>query len=232
MVFQGSVARLARAATLTGRHLKRELPLKTTYRRPTGSLTIAGATTHNLKNVTVDIPTGVLTVVTGVAGSGKSTLIGDVFLAQHPEAIAIDQSAVATSRRSNPATYAGILDEIRQLFARANGVSASLFSSNSQGACPGCQGLGIVYTDLAFMDPIRTVCEACGGRRFKEEVLRHTLRGRSISDVLQMTAREAGAVLPRAGRPRPCCGPSTRSAWDTSSSASRSAPCPAARPSG
>ncbi len=198
VVFQGSVARLARARTLTGRHMKRELPLKTATRRPTGHLTIAAATTHNLKNVTVDIPTGVLTVVTGVAGSGKSTLITEVFLAQHPEAIAIDQSAVATSRRSNPATYAGILDHIRRLFARASGVSASLFSANSQGACPTCQGLGIVYTDLAFLESIKTICETCGGKRFKDEVLRYRLRGQSIHEVLQMTVREAAGFFSEA----------------------------------
>jgi len=165
--------------------------MKTEYRTPTGRLTIRDASLHNLKNVTVDIPTGVLTVVTGVAGSGKSTLINEVFLAEHPEAIAIDQSAVAANRRSNLTTYTGILDPIRRLFAKANGVSPSLFSANSAGACPDCQGLGVIYTDLAFMEGVKSTCETCAGRRFKEEVLAYRLRGRSISDVLEMSAAEA-----------------------------------------
>jgi excinuclease UvrABC ATPase subunit len=196
VVFEGSVAKLNRARTLTGRYMQHELPLKIDYRQATGQMTVKNATMHNLENVTVDIPTGVLTVVTGVAGSGKSTLINDVFLEQHPEAIAIDQSAVSASRRSNPATYAGLMDEIRQLFARENNVSASLFSFNSNGACPNCRGLGIVYTDLAYMEGVKTVCEVCGGKRFKEDVLRHTLRGMSISDVLEMTAGEALPFFP------------------------------------
>ena len=143
------------------------------------------------KNITVSIPTGVLTVVTGVAGSGKSTLIGDVFLAQHPDAIAIDQSRVTANSRSAPATYTGIMDDIRQAFARANGVSPSLFSFNSAGSCPNCNGLGVVYTDLAFMEGIISTCEICEGKRFKAEVLAYRLRGRTISDVLDMTAEEA-----------------------------------------
>jgi excinuclease ABC A subunit len=142
VVFEGSVAQLSRANTLTGRCMKHEVPLKTEYRRPAGHLPVRNATLHNLKNVTVSVPTSVLTVVTGVAGSGKSTLVNDVFLAQHPEAIAIDQSAVGTSRRSNPATYAGLMDEFRELFARENHVSAALFSFNSTGACPNCRGPG------------------------------------------------------------------------------------------
>ncbi|MEV1248157.1 excinuclease ABC subunit UvrA [Nonomuraea sp. NPDC049750] len=197
VVYEGTAAALPEADTLTGRYMKRRLPLKTDYRRPTGAMTIAGASTHNLKDVTVDIPAGVLTVVTGVAGSGKSTLVNDVFLSRHPEAVVIDQSAVSVSRRSNPATYTGMLDEIRRLFARAGSVSASLFSPNSKGACSACQGLGVIYTDLAFMDGLKSTCEDCQGRRFRPEVLEHKLDGKSISDVLEMTAAEAYAFFPQ-----------------------------------
>ncbi|MFI6025038.1 ATP-binding cassette domain-containing protein [Amycolatopsis magusensis] len=191
VVFEGSVTELAKADTLTGRFLRDRLPLKTSPRSPSGWFTVAGATSHNLKNVTVNFPAGVLTVVTGVAGSGKSSLVNDAFLAEHPDAIVIDQAAVGTSRRSNTATYTGLLDGIRKLFAKANGVSPSLFSANSKGACENCQGLGVIYTDLAFMDGLKSVCEICGGRRFSDDVLEHKLRGRSISDVLEMTAAEA-----------------------------------------
>jgi excinuclease ABC A subunit len=191
IVFEGTVAELPGADTLTGRFMRHALPMKTSYRSSTGVMTISGAALHNLKNVTVDIPEGVLTVVTGVAGSGKSTLINEVFLAQHPDAIVIDQSAVGVSRRSNPATYTGILDGIRTAFARANKVSPSLFSFNSKGACENCQGLGVTYTDLAFLEGIKSPCEVCEGKRFSEEVLAHTLRGKSISDVLELTAGEA-----------------------------------------
>jgi excinuclease UvrABC ATPase subunit len=191
VVFHGTVDELKAAPTLTGRHLHQRLPLKTDPRQPTGKLRISGAARHNLRDLTVDIPTGVLTVVSGVAGSGKSTLIDHVFPEQHPGTILIDQSAVSTNRRSNMATYTGALDTIRQRFARANGVSASLFSANSDGACPACQGLGIIYTDLAFLEGITSTCEQCHGRRFSDEVLEHRLRGATISDVLDMTAGEA-----------------------------------------
>ena len=154
-------------------------------------MTIEKANLHNLKNVTVNIPTGVLTVVTGVAGSGKSTLINDVFLAQHPDALVIDQSRVTANSRSAPATYTGIMDDIRKAFAKADDVSASLFSFNSEGSCPNCNGLGVVYTDLAFMEGITSACEVCEGKRFKPEVLAHELRGKTISDVLDLTAEEA-----------------------------------------
>jgi excinuclease UvrABC ATPase subunit len=164
-------------------------------RNPTGHLIVAGADRHNLRKVTVGIPTGVLTVVTGVAGSGKSTLVDDVLVAQHPGAIVVDQSALQRSSRSTPATVTGMMDDIRRLFARANGVDASLFSFNSAGACPHCQGLGVIYTDLAFLDPMRTTCEQCDGRRFTPEVLGHTLDGRSISDVLAMSAEVALAFF-------------------------------------
>ena len=191
VVFEGSVAELRKADTLTGKFLSRSWPLKTTARQATGQLSIKGATLNNLENVNVDIPTGVLTVVTGVAGSGKSTLINEVFLEQHPNAIVVDQSKVSASVRSAPATYTGIMDEIRSSFAKANKVSASLFSFNSSGSCPNCNGLGVVYTDLAFMDGITSTCEVCAGKRFKPEVLEYTLRGKTISDVLQMTVEDA-----------------------------------------
>ncbi|MFF5212748.1 excinuclease ABC subunit UvrA [Streptosporangium sp. NPDC000396] len=201
IVYEGGVAGLRQADTLTGRHMRHNRPLKTEFREPAGALTVTGATARNLKNVTVSFPAGVLTVVTGVAGSGKSTLVNEVFLAGHPEAVVIDQSAVGTSIRSTPATYTGLMDDVRRLFAAAGGVSASLFSFNSKsGACPQCQGLGVIYTDLAFMDGITSTCETCRGRRFREEVLRHTLRGKSILDVLEMTASEAAEFFTE---PRP-----------------------------
>jgi excinuclease UvrABC ATPase subunit len=196
VVYQGGVEALCEADTLTGRFMRHSLPLKTTYRRPTGTMAVSGASVHNLKDVSVSLPAGVLTVVTGVAGSGKSTLINEVFLDRHPGAIVIDQSAVVANRRSNLTTYTGILDGIRKLFAKANGVSPSLFSANSAGACPDCQGLGLIYTDLAFMEGIKATCELCGGRRFKDEVLAYELRGASISDVLEMTAAEALEFFP------------------------------------
>ncbi|GAA5529056.1 uvrABC system protein A [Herpetosiphon gulosus] len=191
VVFEGSYADLKRSNTLTGRYLQQAVPTKQHSRQPTGYLPIVNANLHNLKNVNVNIPTGVLTVVTGVAGSGKSTLINEVFLSQHPNAIVIDQSRVTANSRSAPATYTGIMDDIRQTFAKANGVSASLFSFNSTGSCDNCNGLGLVYTDLAFMEGISSTCEICEGKRFKAEVLEYQLRGKSISDVLDMTAEEA-----------------------------------------
>lgn len=191
VVFEGSFDDLKQADTLTGQFLKQHFPIKQKVRQPTGYITIHNANLHNLKNVTVNIPTGVLTVVTGVAGSGKSTLINEVFLEQHPEALAIDQSRVSANSRSAPTTYAGIMDDIRQAFARANNVSASLFSFNSEGSCPNCNGLGVVYIDLAFMEGITQTCEICEGKRFKSEVLEYHLRGKTISDVLDMTVEEA-----------------------------------------
>jgi excinuclease UvrABC ATPase subunit len=195
VVFAGSYADLTAADTPTGRSLKRQWPVKHPTRRPTGHMTIRDATLHNLKNVTVSIPTGVLTVVTGVAGSGKSTLINDVFLAQHPDAVVVDQSRVTANSRSAPATYTGIMDDVRRAFAAANKVSPSLFSFNSEGSCPTCNGLGVVYADLAFMEGIASACEACEGKRFKPEVLGHRLRGKSISDVLDLTVEEALAFF-------------------------------------
>jgi excinuclease ABC A subunit len=146
--------------------------------------------------VTVSVPAGVLTVVTGVAGSGKSTLINEVFLPAHPSAMVIDQAAVGASIRSNPATYTGMMDDIRKLFAKANGVNPGLFSFNSKGACPNCQGLGVLYTDLAFMEGFKSPCEVCHGRRFSDEVLGYPLRGKSIADVLDLTASEALEFFP------------------------------------
>ncbi len=195
VVFEGSYSALQQADTLTGRFLGQHLPIKQQVRQPTGHLTIRHASLHNLKDVTVDIPTGVLTVVTGVAGSGKSSLINDVFLTQHPDAIVIDQSRVTANSRSAPATYTGIMDDIRKAFARTNDVSPSLFSFNSEGSCPECNGLGVIYTDLAFMEGMTSVCEVCEGRRFKEEVLTYHLRGHSIADVLEMTAEQALAFF-------------------------------------
>ncbi len=191
IVYEGSFEGLLKADTLTGQYMQRVLPLKTDYRQPTGQMSIRDATLHNLKHVFVDIPMGVLTVVTGVAGSGKSSLINGVFLAQYPHAVVVNQATLSTSTRSNPATYTGIMDDIRQQFAKANKVSASLFSFNSKGACPNCQGLGFIYTDLAFLEPIKTPCEICEGRRFQDEVLAHKLRGKSIKDVLDMTILQA-----------------------------------------
>ncbi len=191
IVYEGTYANLLYANTLTGFHIKESLPIKEHFRQAKGKLSIVNATLHNLQNVSVDIPTGVLTVVTGVAGSGKSSLINQTFLHQHAEAIVIDQAAVGTSSRSNPATYTGILDEIRKAFATTNKVDAGLFSFNSKGACETCQGLGVIYTDVAFLDEVKTPCETCGGKRFKEEVLTYKFNGKSISEVLGMSIREA-----------------------------------------
>jgi excinuclease UvrABC ATPase subunit len=191
VVYEGSYSGLLESGTLTGTHMKRPLRLKQACRQPSGKLSITNATLHNLRNVSVDVPTGVLTVVTGVAGSGKSTLINDVFLSQHPDAIVIDQSAVGVSTRSNPATYTGIMDDVRKAFAAANKVNQSLFSFNSKGACENCQGLGVVYADLAYLDSVKLPCEVCGGKRFKEEVLAYKLNDKSIAEVLEMTVEQA-----------------------------------------
>lgn len=191
IVYQGDFKGLLKSGTLTGKFMKQSLPIKDTFRVAKTHLTISKANTNNLQNVSIKIPTGVLTVVTGVAGSGKSSLINQVFLQQHPEAIAIDQSAVGTSSRSNPATYTGIMDDARKVFAATNNVSPSLFSFNSKGACENCQGLGVIYTNLAFLDEVKTPCEVCGGKRFKDEVLAYKYNGKSISDVLEMSVQQA-----------------------------------------
>ena len=191
VVFEGTYTKLLKSGTLTGRHLTQSLPIKTDPRKASGQLRIKNAKANNLKNVSVDVPKGVFTVVTGVAGSGKSSLIDDVFLVQHPGAIVIDQSAVGATTRSNPATYTGVMDDLRKAFASANKVDAGLFSFNSKGACEACNGSGVVYTDLAFLDSFKSPCEVCQGRRFKDEVLQYKLDGKSISDVLAMTVQQA-----------------------------------------
>jgi excinuclease UvrABC ATPase subunit len=191
IMFEGSFNDLLQADTLTGKHMKQSMPIKDSFRSATGKIAIVNANLNNLHNVSVDIPTGILTVVTGVAGSGKSSLINQIFLRQHPEAIVIDQSAVGVSTRSNPATYTGIMDDVRKAFAAVNKVNAGLFSFNSKGACENCQGLGVIYTDLAFLDSVKTPCEICGGKRFKDEVLTYKLNGKSITEVLALTVQEA-----------------------------------------
>jgi excinuclease UvrABC ATPase subunit len=191
VVYQGDFEGLLKSGTLTGNHLRKHQPIKTEPRKPKGALKIVGAKLNNLKNVSVGIPKGVLTVVTGVAGAGKSSLIQGCLPAAYPETVIIDQNLSRGSRRSNTATYTGILDNVRKVFAKANGVDAALFSANSKGACPDCNGLGVIYTDLAHLDPMVTTCEACEGKRFTEEVLRYPLRGRSISDVYEMPVSEA-----------------------------------------
>jgi excinuclease UvrABC ATPase subunit len=188
--FTGDVAGLRASGTLTGRHLDHRAKLRGTVREPRGQLTIRGADQHNLQNIDVDVPLGVLTVVTGVAGSGKSTLIHGSLAGRDGIAV-VDQSAIRGSRRSNPATYTGLLDPIRTAFAKANKVKAALFSANSEGACPNCKGLGLIYTDLAMMAGVASVCEQCEGKRFTPEVLTHKLRGKDISEVLAMPVTEA-----------------------------------------
>src|SRR5687768_866534 len=191
IVYEGSYVNLLKANTITGKHMQQTVPLKEEFRTPTGKLPIKNAKVNNLQNVSVNIPTGVLTVVTGVAGSGKSSLINEVFQYQHPDAVVIDQSAVGVNSRSNPATYTGILDDVRKAFASANKVQASLFSFNSKGACENCQGLGVVFTELSFFDSVKSPCEVCVGKRFRDEVLAYKLNGKSISDVLAMNVEQA-----------------------------------------
>jgi excinuclease UvrABC ATPase subunit len=190
VVFEGSVDALRKSGTLTGRHLSDRASLKSSVRRPSGVLKVRGAKTHNLQNVDVDIPLGVLVVVTGVAGSGKSSLIhGSV--SGLDGVVSIDQTAIRGSRRSNPATYTGLLDPIRSAFAKANGVKPALFSANSEGACPTCNGAGVIYTDLAMMAGVSTMCEDCEGRRFQASVLDYKLGGRNIAEVLDLSVADA-----------------------------------------
>jgi excinuclease UvrABC ATPase subunit len=189
--FEGTVEELRASGTITGRHFQDRAALKETVRTPTGQLPIRGATAHNLRNVDVDIPLGVLVVVTGVAGSGKSSLVHGSIPAG-TGVVSIDQGAIRGSRRSNPATYTGLLDPIRDAFAKANGVKAALFSANSEGACPNCSGAGVIYTDLAMMAGIAATCEVCAGKRFEASVLEYHLGGRDISEVLAMSVTEAG----------------------------------------
>ncbi len=190
VVFEGTVEGLRASDTLTGRHLNDRAALKETVRTPTGTLAIRGATAHNLRHVDVDIPLGVLVVITGVAGSGKSSLVHGSIPAGEG-VVSVDQVPIRGSRRSNPATYTGLLDPIRTAFAKANGVKPSLFSANSEGACPTCNGAGVIYTDLAMMAGVATTCEECEGKRFQASVLDYHLDGRDISEVLSMSVTEA-----------------------------------------
>ena len=193
--YQGSVAGLRASGTVTGRHLDDRVPLRDTVRTPTGTLPIRNATTHNLRNVDVDVPLGVLCVVTGPAGSGKSSLVHGSLVhgtaAGEMRVVAIDQRPLRGSRRSNPATYTGLLDPVRRAFAKANGVKPALFSANSEGACPRCKGAGVLDTDLGMLAGVAVTCEECEGKRFRDEVLEYRLGGRNISEVLALSVTEA-----------------------------------------
>ena len=188
--FEGTVEGLRASDTLTGRHLNDRAALKETMRMPTGTLKIRGASAHNLRDVDVDIPLGVLVVVAGVAGSGKSSLVHGSIPAGEG-VVSIDQGAIRGSRRSNPATYTGLLDPVRKAFAKANGVKPGLFSANSEGACSNCNGAGVIYTDLAMMAGVASICDECEGKRFQASVLEYHLGGRDISEVLAMSVTEA-----------------------------------------
>ncbi|MFL5674946.1 MAG: ATP-binding cassette domain-containing protein [Chloroflexota bacterium] len=194
VVFEGTVDGLRSSGTLTGRHLDDRASLKASVRRSSGVLAVRGAVTHNLRDVDVDIPLGVLVVVTGVAGSGKSSLIhGSV--SGRDGVVSVDQGAIRGSRRSNPATYTGLLDPIRTAFAKANGVKPALFSANSEGACPSCNGAGVIYTELGIMATVASTCEECDGKRFQAAVLEYTLGGQDISEVLAMPVTDAAAFF-------------------------------------
>ena len=192
ILFQGSYEQLLLSGTLTGNAMKEDIPIKGNPRKPENFLPVRNATLHNLKNVSVDIPLNVLTVVTGVAGSGKSSLIRDVFAKQYEDRVVlVDQSPVTATGRSTPATFLGFFDEIRKVMASENGVDASLFSFNSKGACPVCGGRGVIVTELVFMDPVTTVCEACEGKRYSKEALSYQYHGKTIVEILQMSAEDA-----------------------------------------
>ena len=242
VVYQGDVAGLATSGTLTGAFLHRPITLKDGPRTASGHLRIDDARANNLRGFDLAIPLGVLVAITGVAGSGKSTLVREVLLPQHPDTIVVDQSAVATSIRSTPATWTGVMDPIRKLYAKHTGVKPSLFSFNSEGACPTCNGLGVTYTDLAFLDGVRSTCTDCDGRRYTEEVLALTVDGVSISDALDMTAeqalqffapgRSAGGARIGTADIKPGSGRSSMSGSGTSRSGSRSPRSRAASASG
>ena len=190
LCYQGPVDGLRASGTVTGRHLDDRVAVKPTVRQPTGVIEIRGADQHNLQDVDVDVPLGVLTVVTGVAGSGKSTLVHGS-LSHRDDVVTVDQSGIRGSRRSNPATYTGLLEPVRKAFAKANGVKPALFSANSEGACPACNGAGVIYTDLGMMAGVSTTCAECEGRRFDQSVLEYRLGGKDISEVLAMSVAEA-----------------------------------------
>lgn len=194
VVFEGTIAGLRKSKTVTGRHLDDRAGLKDEVRDSRGSLKVSRANTNNLKNVSVDIPLGVLCVLTGVAGSGKSSLINGS-VAPLDDVVVIDQSPVGTSRRSNSATYTGLLDHIRKVFAKVNGVKPALFSSNSEGACENCKGAGLIFTELGFMETVSSVCEECEGKRYKASVLQYKLDGRNVSEVLDLSVEEALAFF-------------------------------------
>src|SRR6478752_6577275 len=222
--FEGTVEGLRGSGTITGKHLDDRASLKDSVRTAKGQIEVRGASTHNLVDVDVDVPLGVLTVVTGVAGSGKSSLIHGS-LAGREDVVVIDQGAIKGSRRSNPATYTGLLEPIRKAFAKANGVKPALFSSNSEGACSTCNGAGVIFTELGPMATVESPCEECEGRRFKAEVLEHTLGGKDIAEVHEMSSStpwpsSATARRRSRQRSRSSTGWST-SAWATSRSASR-----------
>jgi excinuclease UvrABC ATPase subunit len=199
VVFEGAFEALTQSRTLTGRHLSDRASLKAAVRKPAGVLEIRGAKTHNLRNVGVDIPLGVLVVVTGVAGSGKSSLIhGSV--SGREGVVTVDQTAIRGSRRSNPATYTGLLDPIRAAFAKATGMKPALFSANSEGACPTCNGAGVIYMDLVMMAGVSTICEDCEGRRFQADVLKHALGGKNIAEVLDMSVTDAAGFFGPGGK--------------------------------
>ena len=201
--FEGTVDELRASDTVTGRHLEDRAAIRPVVRTPTGALEVRGATAHNLRGVDVDVPLGVLVVVTGVAGSGKSSLIGGS-VATRDGVVTVDQTAIRGSRRSNPATYTGLLDPIRAAFAKANSVKPALFSANSAGACPNCGGAGVVYTDLGMMAGVATTCEVCGGKRFDASVLEYRLGGRDISEVLGMSVSEGEAFFRDRGEGAGC----------------------------
>ncbi len=195
VTFTGTIEEMKRSTAITGKYLAARQSPTFSRRKPTGYVEVKNARMHNLKDITVRIPTGVLVCVTGVAGSGKSTLINDIFIADHPEAVVIDQSPVGRSSRSNPATYTGMFDDIRAAFARATGTTANLFSFNSEGGCPKCNGSGFLEVEMHFLESVQMTCDECGGKRYTAEVLQYKYRGKDVSEVLDMTVDDAAAFF-------------------------------------